>query len=182
MTMAEPMEKTEAIKGLSSALRVLQDPEFMRSERHQQQHWRANREGAHEKIVLFENRFITRMQKVRIPMFAHNMVRTPSEQMALYVQGVTKAPGGRSPHNYGCAVDMVHGVNAWDLTREQWRLIGHIGKEVALQNGIKVTWGGDFKSLYDPAHWELSDWRELAELPLPYGFPEWKPKPKKSEA
>lgn len=153
---------TEAVKGYASALRVICDPEFLRSEKHQEQHWRANREGAHEKILLFENRFITRMQKLRVPMYAHNMVRTPAEQMAVFVQGHSQKDG-RTPYAHKAwAVDIVHGVLQWDMTPQSWRLIGHIGKEVAVQNGIKIVWGGDWKKPWDPAHWELANWRELA--------------------
>ena len=47
-------------------------------------------------------------------------------------------------------------------------MIGGVGKEVARKMGLRVTWGGDFKSLYDPAHWELTDWRTVRK-PDPVG-------------
>jgi len=96
-----------------------------------------------------------------VPMYAHSVVRTASEQNALYVRGVTKAKAGESPHNCGCAVDLIHGRKAWDLGEKSWEVIGHIGKEIALQAGLKIEWGGDWK-FYDPAHWELAEWRDLA--------------------
>lgn len=78
----------------------------------------------------------------------------------MYVKGLSKAKAGQSAHNHGFAVDIVHGTKAWELTRKQWDLVGHIGKEVAASMGIHVEWGGDW-SFYDPAHWELANWRDI---------------------
>lgn len=77
-------------------------------------------------------------------------------------QGHSKAKAGQSAHNYGLAIDLIHGIFGWDIPRESWELIGHIGKEVATQNGLKLVWGGDWKTLWDPAHWEVAGWREIA--------------------
>ena len=77
-----------------------------------------------------------------------------------FAAGTTKARAWESPHNYGLAVDIIHGTKAWDLTRKQWEIVGHMGKEVAAQLGVKVVWGGDWK-FYDPAHWELANWRDI---------------------
>nr|QJB21440.1 MAG: hypothetical protein [Microvirus sp.] len=104
------------------------------------------------------------MRKVGVPMYAHSVWRTPEEQQARYVAGHSKAKAGQSPHQYGLAVDLIHGIRGWDMPDDSWRMIGHIGKEVAAQNGVPIVWGGDFKSLYDPAHWELKGWRDLAGL------------------
>lgn len=71
---------------------------------------------------------------------------------------------GRSPHQFGMAVDIAHLTRAWDLTAKEWAVIGLIGKEVARKRKIRIVWGGDFKSIYDPAHWELADWKERAGL------------------
>jgi hypothetical protein len=95
-----------------------------------------------------------------IPMFGHNMVRTSAQQTELFVKGVSKAKAGKSPHNYGCAVDIVHSRKAWNLTKKEWGLIGHIGKDIAARNNIKIVWGGDW-NFYDPAHWELKDWKAM---------------------
>lgn len=76
----------------------------------------------------------------------------------LFRKGNSKAKWGSSPHNCGMAVDLVHGVYAWEIPKLCWSMLGHIGKEVAAQQGVKITWGGDW-DFYDPAHWELSDWK-----------------------
>lgn len=158
------MPKTEAVKGFSSALRAIQARDFLTSERYQEQQWRAVRQGADHRILLFEEKFQNRMRRLGVPMFAHCVVRNLAEQTARYVQGHSKAKAGQSAHNYGLAVDLVHSVMAWNMPRESWLLIGHIGKEVATQNGLKLVWGGDWKTLWDPAHWELKGWREVAGL------------------
>ncbi|MFC3705921.1 M15 family metallopeptidase [Devosia honganensis] len=138
----------------------MRDREFLASLRHQEQQFRAGREGAHPFIVAFEGRFIRRMRALGVPMFAHEVWRMPERQDELYRAGRSKAKAGQSPHNFGCAVDLVHGTQGWNLNDQQWSLIGHVGKEVALSLGVKLVWGGDWK-FYDPAHWELADWRVI---------------------
>lgn len=99
-------------------------------------------------------------------------VRTPQRQAELYAQGrtkpglkVTNADGIKKKSNhqpkkdgYGHAVDLypyiggrVHteGVNC------KLKVIADHIKEVAKKLNINITWGGDFKSLYDPPHFEL---------------------------
>lgn len=105
--------------------------------------------------------------------------RSVEEQNELYAQGrtklfdnsgkrlgkVTNAPGGKSIHNYGLAFDIVllldknnDGVfeaASWDIKADtdkdgssDWMEIVHYLKA----NGWK--WGGDFKSIVDPPHFE----------------------------
>lgn len=153
------------VTGMASALRYMQHDEFYHSEAYQAQLRQANREGADERILLFENRFITRMQKLHVPLMAHNMVRTPAEQKAAYVRGVSHKDGSKPYAHRAWAVDLVHGLYLWEpgMPRECWDLLGHIGKEVAVQNGLKLVWGGDWSNPWDPAHWECADWEECWE-------------------
>jgi hypothetical protein len=141
-------------------LRSMQDRSFCLSERFKLQQTRAVRAGSHPDIVEFERRLVARLKKLGVPMFAHAFKRDGHDQDMLFVRGLSKARAGESPHNYGLAVDIVHGTKAWDLTRKQWELIGHLGHEVARQLGVKVEWGGDWK-FYDPAHWEIANWRDI---------------------
>lgn len=138
---------------------------FFETQRWKDQQWRALRDGAHPDLIVFEAAFHRAMRKLNIPTFAHNMVRDDAHQNALYVQGVTKSKAGKSPHNYGLAVDIVHSTKAWDLTPEQWAVFGHVGKEVAKRLAIPIIWGGDWK-FFDPAHWELENWRTLKNWKL----------------
>jgi peptidoglycan L-alanyl-D-glutamate endopeptidase CwlK len=93
--------------------------------------------------------------------------RTPEEQYALYQQGRTK-PGRivtykdgykeLSKHNYNPskAIDIVCYQNlkvTWD-TEYYKRVAVHVAK-VALELGIKYTWGGEFRTLKDLPHYEV---------------------------
>lgn len=141
-------------------LRGMRNRAFLEDSRYMSQQTRALRAGCHPDILEFERKFVRRMAKLGIPMFCHTALRDHEEQSSLYVRGYSNARAGQSPHNYGLAVDIVHGTKAWELTQKQWELVGHLGKELAAQLGIKVEWGGDW-AFYDPAHWELANWRDI---------------------
>ncbi|MDN2583396.1 M15 family metallopeptidase [Aquibium sp. ELW1220] len=136
------------------------DRPFCFSEKYGEQQGRADRLGAQPEILDFERALIKRAFKLGIPLFAHCVNRGSAEQNRLYRLRRSKARAGESPHNFGAAVDIVHGIKAWALTRRQWQIIGHLGKEIATQRGLAVVWGGDWE-FYDPAHWELANWREI---------------------
>ena len=79
--------------------------------------------------------------------------RSGEEQDKLYAQGrssngsrVTNAAAGDSFHNYGLAFDVTPVKGQSEAT---WAKIGAIGKQLGL------TWGGDFKSIHDPCHFQL---------------------------
>lgn len=138
------------------------DRPFLASRNWREQQWRANREGAHPVVLEFERLFIKRMAKAGVPMFASEFVRTRERQNDLYALGNTRARAGQSPHQYGLAVDIVHSVKGWDMDRKAWALCAHVGRELATQYGFKMEWGGDWK-FYDPAHWQLIDWKNQKE-------------------
>lgn len=150
-------------KTFGEALAGLVNREFLASKRWQEQQWRAQRHGAHPDILEFERVFIKRMGKLGVPMFAPEVYRTPERQEDLYALGNSKAKGGQSPHQWGCAVDIVHSVKGWDMHPKAWALVGHVGKELIAQKGLAIesfAWGGDW-GFYDPAHWQLKDWKNL---------------------
>lgn len=144
----------------AAELRGMIDRSFCFSEKYGLQQARADRGGSQPEILDFERKLVKRAFKLGIPLFAHCVNRGSEEQNRLFREGRSKARAGESPHNYGAAVDIIHGTKAWVLTRKQWAIIGHLGKELAVQAGLAVTWGGDWK-FYDPAHWELTDWRKI---------------------
>lgn len=108
--------------------------------------------------------FVTSMRdefrRRQIPMFAVTVYRGKEAQDSAFARGTSKARFGQSAHNFKMAVDFVHIHRMWNLSRKEWEIIGLIGKEVARRRNIRITWGGDFKSLWDPAHWELADWKQ----------------------
>ena len=64
---------------------------------------------------------------------------------------VISSPPGFSFHNYGFAVDVCEFVNGkpyWNSSN--WNLIGELGKEQGL------VWGGDWKTLVDKPHFQLT--------------------------
>lgn len=164
--VAPPAPPLEPVVDVSfrTAMAGMADRQFCMGTKYREQQTRAAREGAHPEIVEFADLLVRRMNMHNVPMFAHGFVRSSDEQDALYDAGFSKAVGGRSPHNYGMAVDLIHGVKAWNLTDRQWAIIGHIGKEIAAQRGFKLVWGGldhpGDKFGWDPAHWELADWKQ----------------------
>ena len=145
-----------------SAIRSISDRTFCQSQKYRDQQLRADRSGAHPDILEFERRLITKARKQDIPLYCHCCNRGQHEQTNLFVRGVTKARAGQSAHNYGLAIDVIHSVKAWDIDRKAWAFLGHMGKEISVQSGIEVTWGGDWK-FWDPSHWELRDWKTLSK-------------------
>lgn len=132
---------------------------FIDGKKYQEQQWRADRLYCRPEILVFADRFIKEAKKIGVPLFPHEFYRSPARQKELADAGKSKLVDGA--HNRGAAVDIVHGTKAWALTRHQWSLLGHLGKEVATRTGVKLVWGGDW-NFYDPAHWELENWRDIA--------------------
>lgn len=140
------------------ALAAIADENYVRSEQHQKQQWRADRKGAHPDILEFERLLLAKLHDCNVPAFTHCLWRADEQQTALFVQGRSKARAGESPHNHGCAIDVVHGTRGWNISKMSWSIIGHLGKELARRNDIPIEWGGDWK-FYDPAHWQLKGWQ-----------------------
>lgn len=92
--------------------------------------------------------------------------RSAEQQTALYNQGrttpgkiVTNAKAGQSAHEYHAAIDI------WILSKDgsiDWNnkdFAKIISEEVHKMDGL--TWGGDFHSIHDAPHIELTNWRNL---------------------
>ena len=116
-------------------------------------------EGADPEIVEFWKAFSKAMKRRNIPLRAFEFVRTPERQNELYQKGRSRVQFDGS-HVRGQAVDIIHATRAWQLSKKEWDCIGAVGKEIARKRNIKVVWGGDWKTIYDPAHWELRDWNK----------------------
>lgn len=137
-----------------------------------------NFEGVHPEIMDFTKAFLKHTRKRSIPCRAFELTRSMQRQQELYLMGFSNAPAGFSPHQLhdvrqmdgdrikyegrcSMAVDIIHCTKAWNLDRYEWDVLGAIGKEIARKRNIKMSWGGDFKSRYDPAHWELECWEDF---------------------
>ena len=100
--------------------------------------------------------------------FSH-VYRSPKEQDALFNQKpkVTNAKGWQSIHNYGLAFDIVLLVdtdNSGTFETATWDVKKDFDKDLQA-DWMEVTnyfkrkgwkWGGDFKSLYDAPHFEMT--------------------------
>lgn len=107
----------------------------------------------------FRDAFLKALHGRNMPFFVHCLYRGPEDQKEVQQRGNSRASFGQSPHNWSMAIDVVHYGRYWELTEKEWHIVGLIGKDVARRRKVKMVWGGDW-SFWDPAHWELADWRE----------------------
>jgi peptidoglycan L-alanyl-D-glutamate endopeptidase CwlK len=104
-----------------------------------------------------------------VPIVITQGYRSIAEQDALYAQGrtkpgpiVTNAKGGTSYHNYGLAIDfallMPNGKSvSWDMLRDgDGDKVADWMEVVAEGKALGFTWGGEFESIYDPPHLEIT--------------------------
>lgn len=160
--------KSQPVSDIPSALRAIQARDYLSSAKYTAQQQIARTEGAHPHIIEFSRLLIERMAKrFYVPLYAHTMRRTMQEQFDLLARKVTRdSPAdGLWPHQWH-AVDIVHGILHWQMEKKSWAAIGHVGKELAKDRGFDIVWGGDWK-FYDPAHWEIRDWKNQG----PENFP-----------
>ncbi len=78
--------------------------------------------------------------------------RTPTKQREYKTMGrnYTRSAAGQSKHQFGLAVDVVPVVDSaavWN-SPSLWRKVGLIGENLGLR------WGGRWRNLYDPGHFE----------------------------
>jgi hypothetical protein len=122
-------------------------------------------------------RLIDRCQKKGIELQVVESYRTRIKQAEYYSMGrkYTRSNGGKSRHQFGLAVDVVpivNGVAVWD-NKVLWRRIGIIGESLGLR------WGGRWRSLYDPGHFEWTggltsaqlNYGLLPKVPKNYNYP-----------
>lgn len=147
-----------------AAARTLFDTSAVNDPRRKERAVRADRTGVHPDFLKFAIALEKECLSRGWPMFWNEFVRDKKRQDDLKAQGVSKASFGQSAHNFGMAGDLVHFGRYWALNEREWALVGVIGKDVARRQNLKITWGGDW-SFYDPAHWELANWRDLAKVP-----------------
>ncbi|MBX5301467.1 hypothetical protein HJB93_19940 [Rhizobium sp. NLR12b] len=162
--MPEPdLSRIDPATKFPRAIAAMQNPGFLKSARYQEQQQRANREGAHPRLLEFTDKFVKRCAMLQIPVFPHCIVRTREDQASAYVRGVSNdsPDDGLWPHRFA-AVDIIHCQYAWmDKIPHAWDVMGHIGKQVAISMDLKVVWGGDWVRFHDPAHWELARWKQM---------------------
>jgi len=81
-------------------------------------------------------------------------VRTEKRQAELFAAGASQTMNSR--HLTGHAVDLA--VKVGKEVRWDWPLYGQLNtimQEAASQMGVKLEWGGNWKSFKDGPHWQL---------------------------
>ena len=153
----------------------LQARHFILTDVHMRQWDLADWQHVDKRLARWAAVFIELARKRKIPLYVHCALRTEAEQAKVNSQGNSKAAYPRSAHNIGEAVDIVHGVFHWTLTHQEWaflhvlglRALDLVNRDLKKVDQLQLTWGGTFKTLYDPAHWEITDYRaRIKRLPL----------------
>lgn len=155
------------MRNYKDARKFLVNSAFIQSRAYGDQLMRADETGVHPDLLAFNNAFVAKCASFGMPVFSNEIWRSPERQNELNARGNSNAGAYESPHQYGCATDIVSGLHFWDVPRLCWDILGHMGHELAIQKGIDITWGGEFRTLYDPAHWELTHWKKLSSFPRP---------------
>lgn len=91
--------------------------------------------------------------------------RTEEEQEADFKKGVTRAHWLQSPHDFelSYAVDCAPLPLDW-ANKHSFEVMAIAVKQAAKKLDIPITWGGDFHSIKDLPHFELTDWRDRVKL------------------
>ncbi|AIQ69527.1 M15 family metallopeptidase [Paenibacillus graminis] len=133
--------------------------------------------GLHPVLVAATVALIERCYARGVPIVITQGLRTIAEQDSLYAKGrtkpgqiVTNAKGGHSYHNYGLAIDFgllqLDGRNvSWDTTRDgdsdrvaDWQEVVQEAKALGFE------WGGDWTSIKDYPHFQMSFGLALSAL------------------
>lgn len=146
----------------------LKAPNFFQSEAYMRQWDRADWQHVDMRLMRWAAMTQEYARKRGIPLYVHSAFRTRNEQNQLVARGVSRTPYPNSAHNIGEAVDIVHGTYHWEMTRQEWDMIGILGQRaldrlnatLAKSRQLNLTWGGTWSKPWDPAHWEISDYRQ----------------------
>lgn len=108
-----------------------------------------NLEGVHPELV----RVVVRALELSpVDFTVIEGLRTPERQAELLKQGFTRTL--KSRHIVGQAVDIVPLPVDWK-NPEPFKLVAKAMKDAAKELGVKITWGGDWKSFKDLPHYQI---------------------------
>lgn len=155
-----------------AALKKIAHPAYFAQRKHERdlvssQIWD---ERGHPQLRDFTLAVIRELHRYSVPLKCYNIYRGEKEQNEAFNKGHSKARWGQSPHNFGLATDLIHATVGWGdnvtFPEEAWEAISVIAKEIARRQDLPVVWGGDWK-FWDPAHYELRDWKQAKDRPSP---------------
>lgn len=120
----------------------------------------------HPRLQSLCRKLIEACKKKGIDLIVTSTLRDAEYQAYLYAQGRTR-PGNIvtnakyiGPHGFGLAFDVVPvvgNVAVWN-NNSFWKIIGEEGKKLGLE------WGGDWKSIIDKPHFQLTEGLTGAQL------------------
>lgn len=132
---------------------------------------------------------VSEMQKAGYPSKIVYGYRSPELQNKLYAQGrtapgaiVTRAKAYQSPHNFHAAVDICHRQRGWKVGKDYWEALNACVKIIERRHGVDLVHGHDWdedgvpaymdkdERLWDAAHVELKDWRDIRDAQKWQGF------------
>jgi peptidoglycan L-alanyl-D-glutamate endopeptidase CwlK len=119
----------------------------------------------HPDLLILYREWLMRCHAAKLAVKVICTWRSAEEQNIAKAKGFSKAAAGQSPHN--CVDDKgkpaskafdfaVFDEDARYVTNgsdSRYRQAGEIGEQVGL------VWGGRFKSIFDPGHLEMKDWK-----------------------
>jgi peptidoglycan L-alanyl-D-glutamate endopeptidase CwlK len=108
-----------------------------------------NLKGVHEDLVRVVRRAL---ELSPIDFTVIEGLRTPERQAQLMKQGFTRTL--RSRHIIGQAVDIVPLPVDWNNPKP-FGLVAEAMKKAADELGVKITWGGSWKSFKDLPHYQI---------------------------
>ena len=126
-------------------------------------HERADWTGVQPELREFYNALYKALRARDFPVYCHSGWRSPQLQKKLFLEGHSTLKSG--PHQRGAAIDVVHLDYHWSMSENAWLYVGLIGENIIRQRSLSIRWGGRWKNFWDPAHWELKNWRNLPEVP-----------------
>lgn len=140
----------------------LQDPTYYGSSLQMKNDQRADWPLANDELLQFTRKLFLTLRRNGLPSYVHTCYRAPDLQRRLKEAGHSQVADG--PHLRCCAVDIVHAHYHWNAPKTYWNTIGQFGHDIIRANNYSIEWGGDFKSLYDPAHWQIKDWKSWPRI------------------
>lgn len=141
---------------------LLQDPHYYSSPQYFEDIGKADWPLTDQVLLEFTRKLFLQARRDHVPIYVHTAYRSRALQAALARAGKSNVSSG--PHQRGAAVDIVHAFYHWNAPDQFWSYLNLVGHEIIRANGYPIQWGGDFKSLYDPAHWQLREWRKKPKL------------------
>lgn len=173
-TNARPvMHSIPDLGDVNEAVKAYQRPkDYFTSRAYLRLYERADYQFCPMPLRLFVWKYLRALRARGLPFYVHTCYRTPGEQAELKAGGYSNLALGA--HQRSCAVDIVSAIDHWEIPEELWYYVGTLGESVArgtefgpsLRKGkdgsplpLKIQWGGRWTDPWDPAHWQLSDWR-----------------------